>query len=260
MLSQGMHMTCEALGCDHNDTKLCHLCGASLCIEHLGLSKSCGLTCKVPKAEVIFEPGSWSKSTDGPIRTALGSLLGWTGPALLFVVGGLVWWLLLPAFVRLLNWLGSDESGGLLFPLNMIVWGLALGFFVIPILFILPIYTALVDSTKLKKPQASPVSSPRPVPSPAHKLFSHPKAWDEIPDVSHLTYEEYLSSVEWRDRRSILLDRFSHKCQICGSSAKLQIHHRTYERVGNERIEDLTVLCDACHGLYHAHRGIPQAH
>jgi replicative DNA helicase len=31
----------------------------------------------------------------------------------------------------------------------------------------------------------------------------------------------------------------------------LEVHHRTYERIGQERSEDLTVLCDVCHGLFH---------
>lgn len=29
------------------------------------------------------------------------------------------------------------------------------------------------------------------------------------------------------------------------------VHHRTYERLGKERLGDLTVLCRKCHGLFH---------
>jgi hypothetical protein len=31
--------------------------------------------------------------------------------------------------------------------------------------------------------------------------------------------------------------------QLCNGRGVLQLHHRTYERVGDERLDDLTVLC-----------------
>ncbi len=37
-------------------------------------------------------------------------------------------------------------------------------------------------------------------------------------------------------------------CQKCGSgSGRREVHHKTYERVGNERLDDLIVLCPECH-------------
>jgi replicative DNA helicase len=49
------------------------------------------------------------------------------------------------------------------------------------------------------------------------------------------------------------LSRAGHRCQVCNSPDKLDVHHRTYERVGQEQLDDLTVLCDRCHGLFHEH-------
>ncbi len=40
------------------------------------------------------------------------------------------------------------------------------------------------------------------------------------------------------------------KCERCGySSARLEVHHLTYERFGRERLGDLRVLCKTCHDI-----------
>jgi predicted HNH restriction endonuclease len=31
----------------------------------------------------------------------------------------------------------------------------------------------------------------------------------------------------------------------------LDVHHNTYENYGDERSQDLTVLCGECHGMFH---------
>ena len=64
-------------------------------------------------------------------------------------------------------------------------------------------------------------------------------------------YSEYLNSDEWQARRVLALKRAAGRCQLCNAAARLQVHHRTYERVGNEMLEDLTVLCDSCHAAFH---------
>ena len=35
----------------------------------------------------------------------------------------------------------------------------------------------------------------------------------------------------------------------------LEVHHRTYERLGEELASDLTVLCNRCHHVHHQHSG-----
>lgn len=64
-------------------------------------------------------------------------------------------------------------------------------------------------------------------------------------------YEEYLQSPHWHAVRDRALAYAEHKCQLCYSAKDLQVHHRTYERVGKERPSDLTVLCKACHEKHH---------
>jgi 5-methylcytosine-specific restriction endonuclease McrA len=60
-------------------------------------------------------------------------------------------------------------------------------------------------------------------------------------------YEKYLKSDHWQKKRLQILDFWDHRCCICNSSENLEVHHRTYERVGNELITDCIVLCDKCH-------------
>ena len=65
-------------------------------------------------------------------------------------------------------------------------------------------------------------------------------------------YGEYLKTREWQQRRSAALDYADDRCQICYSDrGRMHVHHRTYERVRNERPSDLTVLCEHCHKLFH---------
>lgn len=64
-------------------------------------------------------------------------------------------------------------------------------------------------------------------------------------------YRAYLQSDGWQVRREGALRRAGHRCQLCNGSERLQVHHRTYERVGNELPEDLTVLCFGCHRRLH---------
>jgi len=65
-------------------------------------------------------------------------------------------------------------------------------------------------------------------------------------------HRRYLDSPGWkaRSRRAIL--EAGESCQQCGATGTLQVHHLTYERVGQELPEDLLVLCISCHNAIHA--------
>jgi replicative DNA helicase len=72
-----------------------------------------------------------------------------------------------------------------------------------------------------------------------------------IEELKTMPYEEYLKTPEWAEKRANALQRADHRCQICNSPHSLHVHHRTYENRGDEQLENLTVLCDDCHMLYH---------
>jgi hypothetical protein len=69
--------------------------------------------------------------------------------------------------------------------------------------------------------------------------------------MNKLQYQEYLQSSHWRTMRRKALENAEHSCQLCNSDSALNVHHRTYERLGRERLTDLIVLCRDCHAKFH---------
>lgn len=67
-----------------------------------------------------------------------------------------------------------------------------------------------------------------------------------------IKYADYLDSPGWKLTRKEALVRAGFKCQSCGvSDIGLEVHHLTYERLGEELETDLMVLCDRCHERAH---------
>lgn len=64
-------------------------------------------------------------------------------------------------------------------------------------------------------------------------------------------YEDYLTTAHWQETRKRKLMAVGHKCQRCNRYHALEVHHLTYERLGEERMEDLEVLCPICHRKAH---------
>ena len=67
-----------------------------------------------------------------------------------------------------------------------------------------------------------------------------------------MDYYTYINSGQWRDSPARLaeLEAANFRCRICNASkaeAQLQVHHRTYERLGQEQVGDLTTVCAECH-------------
>lgn len=73
-------------------------------------------------------------------------------------------------------------------------------------------------------------------------------------EKERIDYPEYLQSATWQTKRRKKLVQANGRCQVCGSDARLEVHHNTYARVGNERMSDLLVLCRECHQLFHDER------
>ena len=68
---------------------------------------------------------------------------------------------------------------------------------------------------------------------------------------TEIDYNQYLKSEEWQARRRTALQKADGHCMICGRQRKLQVHHNSYMRLGDERESDLIVLCAGCHKDYH---------
>ena len=67
-------------------------------------------------------------------------------------------------------------------------------------------------------------------------------------------YQAHLKTDHWQQVRLLALEAAGHRCQVCNSPDQLDVHHRTYERLGHEDLSDLTVLCGTCHGIFHESR------
>ncbi len=80
---------------------------------------------------------------------------------------------------------------------------------------------------------------------------------EDVEFLRKLPYPEYLKSNHWEIKRRIALLRARHQCQHCGNKEgrRLDVHHRTYERLGCEAADDLVVLCSLCHALEHDGEG-----
>ena len=84
------------------------------------------------------------------------------------------------------------------------------------------------------------------------KILSFPAVtqakYDQLKRMSYR--DEYLQTPEWTERADIMKEWFGYRCQGCNchkSERQLEVHHRTYDRRGNENPKDLTVLCWKCH-------------
>lgn len=73
-------------------------------------------------------------------------------------------------------------------------------------------------------------------------------------ELKTMPYVDYLRSDHWKRTRKDALERVNYRCQLCNKEGSLHVHHRTYERRGEERPEDLTVLCADCHKMFHDNR------
>ena len=60
-------------------------------------------------------------------------------------------------------------------------------------------------------------------------------------------FREYLRSPEWSRRRRLVLERARGICEACGQRQATEVHHLTYDHVGNEPLFDLAAICHACH-------------
>jgi hypothetical protein len=72
-------------------------------------------------------------------------------------------------------------------------------------------------------------------------------------DVPSGGYHNYIKSEQWA-LKSQAMRKYFKTCAICDSDVKLCVHHKHYETVGRERLQDLTVLCGEHHWEYEKKR------
>ena len=73
--------------------------------------------------------------------------------------------------------------------------------------------------------------------------------------MTHGEKMAYLKTDKWRNLVNLVRKRDNYQCQNCGSHDHLETHHITYERLGDEHVNHLVTLCNACHTKLHQRLG-----
>jgi predicted HNH restriction endonuclease len=66
-----------------------------------------------------------------------------------------------------------------------------------------------------------------------------------------MSYADYLASPQWQARREMTIAAYGNRCALCYAEGPIDVHHRTYDRLGHELPSDLVALCSTCHEAYH---------
>lgn len=113
------------------------------------------------------------------------------------------------------------------------------------------------------------VDNPLPSPDFLYPIFDRiwfnqtmtPGLFESVSELRSLPYPEYLKSMHWKATRAAMMLLHNARCQSqkcgwgdgwwMGGEYDLNVHHLTYKNRGNERYEDLLLLCRDCHTKVH---------
>lgn len=71
---------------------------------------------------------------------------------------------------------------------------------------------------------------------------------------SFTSKEEYYESPQWKSKRLQKLRLVGHKCEVCGRTGSLDVHHLNYNHLYDELMEDLQALCRYHHVIADGNR------
>jgi len=74
--------------------------------------------------------------------------------------------------------------------------------------------------------------------------------------MSAIAKQTYMQSPEWKVLKDQRLKLANHKCESCGSTSNLHLHHIDYSTLGCEDISHVRILCKQCHQAQHDHYGM----
>lgn len=67
-------------------------------------------------------------------------------------------------------------------------------------------------------------------------------------------YNSYLQTNHWKQKRIEVYEHYNHECVRCHDViplSKANIHHRKYNNIGKESLNDLILYCNRCHTIIH---------
>src|SRR5690554_866357 len=84
---------------------------------------------------------------------------------------------------------------------------------------------------------------------------ARPSKVSESAPLGRKDYHRYINSEAWRAKRwAFLTSKLPKDCYVCSAKYRkgFHVHHRTYKRLGCERIAvDLVCVCPPCHDYIH---------
>jgi 5-methylcytosine-specific restriction endonuclease McrA len=69
-------------------------------------------------------------------------------------------------------------------------------------------------------------------------------------------HKAYMHSTRWHLLRATVLTQSNYECASCKSKHVLQLHHRHYQTLGCESVDDVIVLCKQCHEMLHVAKDV----
>lgn len=64
-------------------------------------------------------------------------------------------------------------------------------------------------------------------------------------------YDKYLSGEAWSEKRKKVFSRSKNLCEGCLQGSATEVHHITYDHIGDELLFELVAVCDECHKRLH---------
>lgn len=65
--------------------------------------------------------------------------------------------------------------------------------------------------------------------------------------MTRVNYRQYIVSAEWKRFRIRKLVSVNYRCERCKTRKAREIHHKHYNTLGHESLEDTEALCRPCH-------------
>lgn len=72
-----------------------------------------------------------------------------------------------------------------------------------------------------------------------------------VPESHPEWYHAYIASPRWQARKAQYFATRARRCAACRSRKRVDLHHRTYQHRGHEKVADLVPLCRECHVAVH---------
>jgi 5-methylcytosine-specific restriction endonuclease McrA len=69
-------------------------------------------------------------------------------------------------------------------------------------------------------------------------------------------YSAYLKSDDWKELRQRTIAERGAKCELCGSTTVLHVHHKSYKHYKRPKDSNLQVVCQPCHQTLHPDKRI----